>query len=762
MTNKQYKNIVNMTKNEASATADTEAIVRKTLKNCGVALPSGSIPEIRKTLDAGNYMWWKSCSRTEAAEYAANGVPVVGMTDDEIICVASEEDTADAAMSYYSYGSGTTTTTTEPTVTYVSILFNPNCGSVSPSSEYVEANSYIQLPQPVRDGYNFLGWFTAQTGGTRVGGEYDPFCSAYSVTLYAHWEEELSYVTINFDGNGGTVDVITQSARKNSTVPLPTPTRSGYDFIGWYTSASGGLFVGGAGNLYYVGGDITLYAHWQTTYVTVTFDARGGTVDPPTQEVIRHGSVVLPKPELTDYTFIGWYTEPEEGKFVGKKGENYTAHTDVILYARYRRTVIITLHMNCEAETKRIYTMVGDDAMLIGYPKCEGHVGLGWYTEEVGGTRIGSQGDIIPATHSMDLYVHWKYAATRTDDFHLTSAYNGKCLQVGSTERVTSRTAPTFADFSYLNRQRWYMSYNRICSRNSDGYVIADIDGSVLVANNALSAASTVEFLSHGPANGDYEIHLTAPDKYLAVSGSSAVWTTSPDSSALWRISFDSETGAAYNIVNGLDTVGCTRAALEAAHEAGEKFICRYYTSEGHCLTPERIQDMRDYNFQIVSIYEDYDAYGETADRKKDSPLHNPAFLFDKTKGEHDARAAYEKATSLGQPAGTAIYFAIECGRTDSVYVDNLVEYFKTIRNFFNAQTTKYKVGVYGSGDVCKLIKQNKGYADYSFLAGGTGWPGYAEYDSPTMYNIKQGENISYAGSGFDDDIAVGPNFGQW
>ena len=100
--------------------------------------------------------------------------------------------------------------------------------------------------------------------------------------------------------------------------------------------------------------------------------------------------------------------------------------------------------------------------------------------------------------------------------------------------------------------------------------------------------------------------------------------------------------------------------------------------------------------------------------------------------------------------------------RTDSVYVDNLVEYFKTIRNFFNAQTTKYKVGVYGSGDVCKLIKQNKGYADYSFLAGGTGWPGYAEYDSPTMYNIKQGENISYAGSGFDDDIAVGPNFGQW
>ena len=121
--------------------------------------------------------------------------------------------------------------------------------------------------------------------------------------------------------------------------------------------------------------------------------------------------------------------------------------------------------MNCEAETKRIYTMVGDDAMLIGYPKCEGHVGLGWYTEEVGGTRIGSQGDIIPATHSMDLYVHWKYAATRTDDFHLTSAYNGKCLQAGGAARVTSRTAPTFQQTALVHelQQNMLKKQRRLC-----------------------------------------------------------------------------------------------------------------------------------------------------------------------------------------------------------------------------------------------------------------------------------------------------------
>ena len=544
MTNKQYKNIVSMTKNEAGAATNSEALVRKTLKNCGVALPAGSIPEIKKALEAGNYMWWKSCSKAEAAEFAADGIPVVGITDDEIICVVSEDDTANAAMSFYSYGSGTTTITTEPTVSYINIYFNANGGSVDPSSEHVEANSYIQLPQPVRDGYTFLGWFTALEGGACVGGESDPYCSAYSVTLYAHWEEEISYVTVTFDGNGGIVNPLSLTVRRYSTIELTKPTRDGYNFIGWSTQIDGGLYVGNLVGLYRVDCDITLYAQWETTYVTITFDACGGTVDPAAVEVLRHSSIELPTPVLPNYTFIGWYTAPEDGTFVGEAENKYKVDDEIVLYARYRRAVIITFHMNCEAETKRVITQPGGDAFLLPYPKCENHVSLGWYTEEVGGIRIGDTDDRIPATHNMDLYIHWKYVGTRTDDFHLISSYNRKCLQVGGSSVVTSQTAPTFDDFSNLNRQRWYMGCNRIYSRNSDGYAIADIDNSVVVSDKALSAASTFEIMSHGPANEDYEIHLVSPCKYLAVSGDSAVWKTTPDSSALWRISFDSENEA--------------------------------------------------------------------------------------------------------------------------------------------------------------------------------------------------------------------------
>ena len=47
----------------------------------------------------------------------------------------------------------------------------------------------VTLPTPTRDGYTFLGWYTAAEGGERVGGSGDPFTPTGTTDLYAHWEE---------------------------------------------------------------------------------------------------------------------------------------------------------------------------------------------------------------------------------------------------------------------------------------------------------------------------------------------------------------------------------------------------------------------------------------------------------------------------------------------------------------------------------------------------------------------------------------------
>lgn len=65
--------------------------------------------------------------------------------------------------------------------------------------------------------------------------------------------------TISFDGNGGT-DPASRTTVDGRLTSLPASTRSGYDFLGWYTAASGGTRVT-TGTVFTA--DATLYAHWE-------------------------------------------------------------------------------------------------------------------------------------------------------------------------------------------------------------------------------------------------------------------------------------------------------------------------------------------------------------------------------------------------------------------------------------------------------------------------------------------------------------------
>lgn len=88
--------------------------------------------------------------------------------------------------------------------------------------------------------YTFSKWNTKSDG---TGTNYNPGASitpTASVTLYARYTSTTS----------------------TASVTLPTPTRSGYSFDGWYTAASGGTKVGNGGASYTPTGNVTLYAHW--------------------------------------------------------------------------------------------------------------------------------------------------------------------------------------------------------------------------------------------------------------------------------------------------------------------------------------------------------------------------------------------------------------------------------------------------------------------------------------------------------------------
>ena len=99
------------------------------------------------------------------------------------------------------------------------------------------------------------------------------------------------------------------------SVTLPTATRPGYQFAGWYTSANGGAFIGNAGAKYTPtanGG--TLYAHWTANDYQIAFDGNGADSGNMENQKAKYDVPVTLNPnefERIGYTFTGWNTVPD-------------------------------------------------------------------------------------------------------------------------------------------------------------------------------------------------------------------------------------------------------------------------------------------------------------------------------------------------------------------------------------------------------------------------------------------------------------------
>ena len=172
-----------------------------------------------------------------------------------------------------------TYTITPKSIAYT-VNFDPNGGEVSKASMPVTyGNAYGTLPTPTRTGYNFSGWFTAKTGGTRIVYNTTVDNSAGS-TLYARWKPKSC--TVTFDPNGGTVTTKSRTVTYDENYILPgDPTHTGYTFDGWYTAKTGGAKVTTETKVTATANH-TLYAHWSpipAKPIRIISDLKDQTID---------------------------------------------------------------------------------------------------------------------------------------------------------------------------------------------------------------------------------------------------------------------------------------------------------------------------------------------------------------------------------------------------------------------------------------------------------------------------------------------------
>ena len=158
-------------------------------------------------------------------------------------------------------------------------------------------------------------------------------------TMYANVKVPIpakANYNVSYNANGGSGAPSSQTKWYNETLTLSTakPTRTGYTFQGWATSASGSVAYASGAN-YTSNAKVTLYAVWKANTYTVKYDANGGT-GAPSNQTKTHGTALTlssTKPTKANYTFKGWGTSASSTTVAYAAGASYTANAAVTLYA---------------------------------------------------------------------------------------------------------------------------------------------------------------------------------------------------------------------------------------------------------------------------------------------------------------------------------------------------------------------------------------------------------------------------------------------
>lgn len=235
------------------------------LSYSGSASTSKGAVSIKTTGNSGS--GWSTSNEVKLASYSATYTRITSSQTRYLYAKLANVDRVGGTM----YAS---TTVTIPKLESYTVSYDANGGSNAPSSQTKWYGNSITLSstKPTRTGYTFSGWATSSSGSVAyaAGATYS---SNASITLYAKWTANT--YTVSYDANGGSGAPSSQKKTYGVALTLSSakPTRSGYTFNGWGTSASATTVSYLAGGNYTNNSDVTLYAIWTLAYIKPTISS---------------------------------------------------------------------------------------------------------------------------------------------------------------------------------------------------------------------------------------------------------------------------------------------------------------------------------------------------------------------------------------------------------------------------------------------------------------------------------------------------------
>ena len=194
----------------------------------------------------------------------------------------------------------------------------------------------------------------------RVGGTMTATTS-YTIPALASYK-----ITYNANGGSGAPGQQTKYYGKTLKLSTTKPTRTGYTFQGWGTSATGSVVYDPGAN-YTANAADTLYAIWKANTWTVTYNANGGSGAPAAQTKTYGVTLTLSstKPTRMNYNFLGWGTSRDSTTVAYKAGASYTNNSAITLYAIWELAYVKPRVTNLTVDRCTSAGVLNDDGTYI-------------------------------------------------------------------------------------------------------------------------------------------------------------------------------------------------------------------------------------------------------------------------------------------------------------------------------------------------------------------------------------------------------------
>ena len=238
----------------------------------------------------------------------------------------------------------------------------------------------------------------------------------------------------------------TTTVTGDTVVDPGVPTRLGYSFIGWFTSATGGSRI----TFPYTHGqttDFTLFAQWTANAIAVSFNSQGGSAI--TNALTSTGGTLI-DPGIAvraGYTFIGWFTSATGGSRITFPYA-HSQTTDFTLFAQWTANALnVSFNSQGGSSVANGSTFTGAPLSAPAAPTRAGYTFIGWFTAATGGSRI-----TFPYAHSQTtdftLFAQWTAnpIAVSLNSQGGSAAANGSTFTGAS---LSEPTAPTRAGYTF-------------------------------------------------------------------------------------------------------------------------------------------------------------------------------------------------------------------------------------------------------------------------------------------------------------------------